>query len=96
MYILTKRLKATLLTVQTRGLYYVVALHFIFNTWYSIKLTHQLQLFFFPFFFFCRIPERIMFVGALFMMTLGLVLWIPYGPGHPDLQIIGRKILIII
>ena len=33
-----------------------------------------------------------MFIATLLMMALGLVLWIPYGPGHPDLQIIGRKI----
>jgi len=37
-----------------------------------------------------------MFIGALFTMAIGLVLWIPYGPGHPDLQIIGREILLLL
>ena len=33
-----------------------------------------------------------MFIGTLITMALGLVLWIPYGPGHPDLQNVGMEI----
>ena len=46
-------------------------------------------------FSFYRIPERVMFIGTLFTMALGLVLWIPYGPGHPDVQIVGREIVLL-
>ena len=40
---------------------------------------------------FFRVPERVMFIGTLFTMALGLIVWIPYGPGHPDVQIVGRE-----
>ena len=46
-------------------------------------------------FSFYRIPERVMFIGTLFTMALGLVLWIPYGPGHPDVQIVGRETVLL-
>ena len=36
-----------------------------------------------------------MFIGTLITMALGLVLWIPYGPGHPDLQNVGMENLLL-
>jgi len=37
-----------------------------------------------------RIPERLVLLGGLFIIIIGLVIWMPYGPGHPDVEIVGK------
>ena len=38
---------------------------------------------------FYSVSERIVLIGTLLTMIVGLVIWMPYGPGHPDVEILG-------
>ncbi|XP_065884613.1 major facilitator superfamily domain-containing protein 8-like isoform X2 [Dysidea avara] len=37
------------------------------------------------------VSERIVLIGTLLTMIVGLVIWMPYGPGHPDVEILVLK-----
>ena len=35
------------------------------------------------------VSERKLLIGTLLVIVVGFVIWMPYGPGHPDVEIIG-------
>jgi len=37
------------------------------------------------------VSERKLLIGALLTMIVGLVIWMPNGPGHADVEIIGKR-----
>ena len=39
-----------------------------------------------------RVQERLVLLGGLLIIIVGLVIWLPYGPGHPDVEIVGKQI----
>ena len=50
---------------------------FLPSKFYAIRYTYK------PFRF-CRIPERLVFMGGMVIMAMGFVVWLPYA-GHPTI-----------
>ena len=57
-----------------------------------MAIYYKFTMFFlFDIFLVFRTQERTVLLVGLLIITVGLVIWMPYGPGHPDVEIIGRK-----
>ena len=54
--------------------------------------THKCRLYYRQIIRWCSpysVPERLVFIGGLVLMIVGMVIWLPLGPDKPPVQMTG-------